>query len=56
MLIEQILESLELAGVAISLFAVGIIILSFVIPSLHCVHAYQKMDREHNFTRFKRQL
>jgi uncharacterized membrane protein len=56
MLIEQILESLELAGVAISLFAVGIIIISFVIPTLRYAHAYQKMDREHNFTRFKREL
>jgi hypothetical protein len=31
LLIEQVLEYLELAGVAISLFAVAVIIFSFVI-------------------------
>lgn len=56
MLIEQILESLELAGVAISLFAVGVIICSFVIPTLRYVHVYRKIDREHKFTLFKREL
>jgi uncharacterized membrane protein len=56
MLIEQILESLEFAGLAISLFAVGIIICSFIFPTLHYAYAYRKMDREHSFTQFKREL
>jgi uncharacterized membrane protein len=55
-MINQILESLELAGLAISLFAVGIIICSFIFPTLRYAIAYRNTDREHSFTLFKREL
>ena len=56
MLFELILEYLEQTGVAISLFAVVVIIFSFVFPTWHYARSYQKMDREQNFTRFKKEL
>jgi uncharacterized membrane protein len=55
-MIDQILQSLDFAALAISLFAVGIIICSFIFPTLHYAYAYGKTDREHRFTRFKREL
>ena len=56
MLFELILEYLEQAGVAISLFAVAVIIFSFVFPTWQYARSYQKMDREQNFSRFKKEL
>jgi uncharacterized membrane protein len=55
-MIEQILQYLELAGVAISLFAVAIILFSFVIPTWRYARPFQEADQEQNFSRFKKEL
>ena len=54
---EQALEHLELAGIAISLFAVAIIIFSFLIPTWRYLRPlHPESERELNFTRFKKEL
>jgi uncharacterized membrane protein len=55
-LIEHALEYLELAGVAISLFAAAVIIFSFVIPTLRYARPFQEMDREQKFSLFKKEF
>jgi len=55
-LIEQILQFLEHAGVAISLFAVAVIIFSFIIATWRYAKQFQIDDRLQNFVRFKKEL
>lgn len=55
-MIEQILEFLDHAGVAISLFAVAVIIFSFVIAAWRYAKQFQIDDRLQNFGRFKKEL
>lgn len=55
-LIEQALEILEQAGVAISLFAVAVIICSFIISAWRYVRQFKETDQEQNFSRFKIEL
>jgi len=55
-LIEQILEFLDHAGVAISLFAVAVIICSFIIATWRYAKQFQIDDRSQNFGRFKKEL
>ena len=55
-MIEQILEFLDHAGVAISLFAVAVIICSFIIATWRYAKQFQIDDRSQNFGRFKKEL
>jgi len=55
-LIEQILGGLEQAGVAISLFAVAVIIYSIIASAWRYLSQFKETDRELNFSRFKKEL
>jgi uncharacterized membrane protein len=55
-LTEQILGYLEQAGVAISLFAVAVIIIVFVMSAWHYGRRFRDTEREQNFSRFKVEL
>lgn len=55
-MIEQILEILEQAGVAISLFAVAVIVYSFIASSWRYIGQYKKDDPALNFSHFKKEL
>ena len=55
-MIEQVLQFLEHAGVAISLFAVAVIIFSFVIATWRYARRFEVADRSLNFVRFKKEL
>ena len=53
---EQILEYLEHAGVAISLFAVAVIIAGFAIAAWRYARRYRETTHEDNFKFFKVEL
>ena len=55
-LIEQILEYLEKAGIAISLFAVVVIIIGFAIAAWNYARRFREMVQESNFNLFKVEL
>lgn len=55
-LIEQVLQFLEYAGVAISLFAVAVIIFSFIIATWRYTRKFELGDQSQNFVRFKKEL
>jgi len=50
---EQILGYLEQAGVAISLFAVAVIVAGFALAWGRYVHRFRKLTLEQNFKQFK---
>ena len=56
LLTEQILGYLEQAGVAISLFAVAVIIIGFAMSAWHYGRRFRDTEREQNFSRFKVEL
>jgi len=56
LLIEQILGFLEKTGVAISLFAVLVIIVGFLVPAWRYARQFRDTDKAQNFTRFKKEL
>ena len=53
---EQILEYLGQAGIAISLFAVAVIIIGFAIAAWHYASRFREMTQENNFNLFKVEL
>ena len=53
---EQILQYLEQAGVAISLFAVAVIIAGFALAAARYTFRFRKVDLDQNFLQFKIQL
>ena len=53
---EQILQYLEQAGVAISLFAVAVIIAGFALAAARYTFRFRKVDLDQNFQQFKIQL
>ena len=53
---EQILEYLEKAGYAISLFAVAVIIVGFAIAAWRYARRFREMTQENNFDLFKVEL
>ena len=53
---EQILEYLEKAGYAISLFAVAMIIVGFAIAAWRYARRFREMTQENNFDIFKVEL
>ena len=55
-LIEQILDYLMKAGVAISLFAVMMIIVGFAIAAWGYARRFRKTEQENNFNLFKVEL
>ena len=55
-LIEQILQYLEKAGIAISLFAVAVIIVGFAVAAWGYARRFRKTAQEHNFNLFKVEL
>jgi uncharacterized membrane protein len=55
-LTEQILEYLEKAGYAISLFAVAVIIVGFSIAAWRYARRFREMTQENNFDLFKIEL
>jgi len=55
-LTEEILGYLELAGVAISLFAVGVIVVGFTMSIWRYAHRFRDMEAAPNFIRFKVEL
>ncbi len=56
MLTEQILEYLEKAGIAISLFAVAVIIVGFALAAWRYARRFRETERKQNFGRFKIEL
>ena len=56
MLTEQILEFLEKAGVAISLFAVAVIVVGFAIAAWRYARRFREKTQENNFNLFKVEL
>jgi uncharacterized membrane protein len=55
-LTEQILEHLEKAGIAISLFAVAVIIVGFAIAAWRYARRFRELTQENNFKLFKVEL
>ena len=55
-MIEQILEYLEKAGYAISLFAVAVIIVGFAIAAWRYARRFRETTQENNFGHFKVEL
>ena len=55
-MIEQILEYLEQAGVAISLFAVAVIIVGFAVAAWRYAGRFRETTKENNFNFFKIEL
>jgi len=55
-LTEKILEFLEKAGIAISLFAVAVIIIGFAIAAWHYAGRFREITQENNFNLFKVEL
>jgi len=55
-LTEQILEYLEKAGIAISLFAVAVIIVGFAIAAWRYTRRFRETTQENNFKLFKIEL
>ena len=55
-LTEHILEYLEKAGIAISLFAVAVIIVGFAIAAWHYARRFRETTQENNFSQFKVEL
>ncbi len=55
-LIEHVLGYLEQAGVAISLFAVAVVIVGFAISAWHYARRFRETERAQNFSRFKIEL
>ena len=53
---EQILEYLEKAGYAISLFAVAVIVVGFSIAAWRYARRFREMTQENNFDIFKIEL
>lgn len=53
---EQILEYLEKAGIAISLFAVAVIIVGFAIAAWRYARRFRESTQENNFKLFKVEL
>ena len=53
---EHILEYLEKAGIAISLFAVAVIIVGFAIAAWRYGRRFKQMTQENNFKLFKVEL
>ncbi len=53
---EHILQYLEQAGVAISLFAVAVIIVGFALAAARYTSGFRKVDLDQNFQQFKIQL
>ncbi len=53
---EHILQYLEQAGVAISLFAVAVIIVGFALAAARYTFGFRKVDLDQNFQQFKIQL
>ncbi len=53
---EQILQYLEQAGAAISLFAVAVIIAGFALAAVRYTFRFRKVDLDQNFQQFKIQL
>jgi uncharacterized membrane protein len=56
LLTEQILEHLEKAGYAISLFAVAVIIVGFAIAAWRYARRFRETAQENNFEQFKIEL
>jgi uncharacterized membrane protein len=54
--IEHILEYLEQAGIAISLFAVAVIIVGFAASTVRYGWRFRDSERKQNFNRFKIEL
>jgi uncharacterized membrane protein len=55
-LIEQVLEFLEIIAVGISLFAVAVIIVGFIVAAWHYFHRFRETNLEQNFIDFKIEL
>ena len=55
-MIEQILEYLEKAGIAISMFAVAVIIVFFVVAAWRYARRFRETTQENNFNLFKIEL
>ena len=55
-MIEQILEYLEKAGSAISLFAVAVIIVGFAVAAWRYARRFRETTQENNFNLFKIEL
>ena len=55
-MIEQILEYLEKAGIAISLFAVAVIIVGFAVAAWRYARRFRETTQENNFNFFKIEL
>jgi uncharacterized membrane protein len=56
LLAEQILRFLEITAVGISLFAVAVIIVGFIVAAWHYLHQFRETNLEQNFTQFKIEL
>jgi uncharacterized membrane protein len=56
LLTEQVLEFFEKTSVAISLFAVTVIIVGFAVAAWHYFHRFRKTNLEQNFIDFKIEL
>jgi uncharacterized membrane protein len=55
-MLEQILELLEHAGAAISLFAVAVVVVGFVLSSVRYALRFRKIELPQNFRQFKIEL
>lgn len=55
-MLEQILEYLEKTGIAISLFAVAVIIVGFAVAAWRYARRFREMTQENNFNLFKVEL
>lgn len=55
-MIEKILDLLEKGGIAISLFAVAVIIIGFAIAAWHYACRFREITQENNFSLFKVEL
>lgn len=55
-MIEHILEYLQKAGHAISLFAVGVIVVGFALAAWHYVRRFRETTHMDNFNLFKNEL
>jgi len=55
-LIEQVLEFLEIIAVGISLFAVAVTIVGFIVAAWHYFHLFRETNPEQNFIDFKIEL
>ena len=53
---EHILQYLEQAGVAISMFAVAVIIVGFALAAARYTFRFRQIDLDQNFKQFKIQL